>query len=196
MINSMAGILTFKGVDSFNLRTGDIEFTFLSSMTTLSTLPEIGDRCTVYSHLHHKEDQMFLIGFSKMNERNIFNDLISISGIGPKQAIKILSGITPEKLIEALEKGDVQALTKIPGLGKKSAQKIILALKDKLVILDEKKEQNASYKDIELALINMGYEKKSVSKAIEQVIETFTIEEIDSSERDAFILKKAIIILS
>lgn len=192
----MAGILTYKGVDSFNLRTGDIEFMFLASMTTLSTLPEIGERCTVYSHLHHKEDQMFLIGFSKMNERNIFNDLISISGIGPKQAIKILSGITPEKLIEALEKGDVQALTKIPGLGKKSAQKIILALKDKLVILDENKEQNASYKDIELALINMGYEKKSVSKAIEQVIETFTIEEIDSSERDAFILKKAIIILS
>jgi Holliday junction DNA helicase RuvA len=195
MIHSMNGTVSYKGTDFFNLQTGSIEFTFLSSLNTITRLPDTGTSCTVFAYLHHKEDQMYLIGFSDIKEREVFSDLISISGIGPKQALKILSGINPEQFIAALETNDLQALVRIPGLGKKTAQKILLALQDKLVDLKKESEGKNSFKDIEVALVNMGYDKKSVSKAIEEVSRAFNIDEIAVSERDAFILKKAILFL-
>jgi len=195
MIHSMHGTVSYKGTDFFNLQTQAIEFTFLASLNTITRLPGSGTSCTVYAYLHHKEDQMYLIGFSDVKEREVFFDLISISGIGPKQALKILSGINPEQLIAALEKSDLQALVRIPGLGKKTAQKILLALQDKLVDLKKESEEKSGFKDIEVALVDMGYDKKSVGKAIEEVLTTFNLDEVESTERDAFILKKAILFL-
>ena len=120
---------------------------------------------------------MTLFGFSDEDERRLFLELIKVSGIGPKQAMKILSGVRVKDFIYALDQSDVNFLSKIPGLGAKTSQKIILALRDTLVFTQEAaKPQNVAtgnskkYQDIIDALVEMGYDKKRVLETIAKLL--------------------------
>ena len=127
-----------------------------------------GGPVKVYTYLHHREDQMTLYGFHTVEERSVFLELIKVSGIGPKQAMRMLSGIGIEELIRALDAGDTDRLSLLPGIGKKTAAKIVLALRGKLKLDDEGggKEQ---FPDLVEALTGMGFDRRKSRKILEEL---------------------------
>ena len=132
MFNSIRGIITEKNADSVCVLTGGIEWDIAVPAMDIGRLPSVGEAGQVFTWLYHREDQMKLFGFSDPGRRQVFLELLKVEGIGPKGAIKILGGIGQEDLELALENEDVARLEALPGLGKKTAQKMILALKGKL----------------------------------------------------------------
>jgi holliday junction DNA helicase RuvA len=156
--------------------------------------------CKIFSYLVHREDAMMLYGFRNIDERNLFLEIIKVQGIGPKQAIKILSGITVEDFISALDTGNISILTAIPGLGTKTAQKMILALRDKLTLTspDDKTKANSAVKianrqivtDIIQSLCDMGYEKRDVKNAVDNSLSDLgnTVESSEIFEKKLFTL--------
>lgn len=130
----------------------------------------------VLTVLQHREDSMTLFGFYEETERYIFNQLQTVPGLGAKGALKILSGITVEKLILALDQQDVKTLSKVPGIGPKTAQKLILQLRNVLVLEDVKDEKEKvsknkdRFSDLITSFIEMGYDRKAVIKTIEDVL--------------------------
>jgi Holliday junction DNA helicase RuvA len=128
----------------------------------------------VYTWLYHREDQMKLYGFASTRERDLFLDLMKVDGVGPKQAIKILSSIQVPDLEAALEGSDLARLQAAPGIGTKTAQKMILALKGKLTYAaDSGKEKGGAkkseYEDIVLALVGMGFDRKQTVDAVDSI---------------------------
>jgi holliday junction DNA helicase RuvA len=126
-------------------------------VTTLSALPDLGSEVSIDIHTHVREDVIALYGFSTRRERLIFERLMTISGIGPKLAVTILSGGSVEDLVGAIKRGDLPRLTAIPGVGKKTAERIILELKDKFQDFAETAPKPAVQTDVVSALENLGY---------------------------------------
>jgi Holliday junction DNA helicase RuvA len=132
----------------------------------------LGHEIDVYTWLHHHEDGMRLFGFPTQIERSLFLDLQKVEGIGPKQALKILSGMSPDELAMALEQGDLSALQRISGVGPKLAQKMVLALKGRLV--EEQMSpgkgfasgQNVAWADVVKALVDMGFDRRAVETSV------------------------------
>ncbi len=195
MINALTGTVTGKHQGVLLLQCGSIEWSMLVSDQALSSLPGIGMDCTVYTYVHHREDQLFMVGFADETERQLFFDLISVSGIGPKQGLKILSGLSVPLLTEAIRHDDLAVLSKVPGLGKKTAQKLILALKGKLIEPADK-EPADDLKDILEALVQMGYERQKAKRALQQVSSSLDATGMDTSQRESAVLKQAIALLS
>ncbi len=133
MIAMIRGSLVEKGEGEAVVMTGSgVGLRVLCSMNTLAALPSAGRECTLYTHLNVREDAMELFGFSKREERDMFLRLISVSGIGPKSALFVLGSMPLSDLRLAILTGDANALSRAPGIGKKTAQRISLELKDKL----------------------------------------------------------------
>jgi len=128
----------------------------------------------LYTWLYHREDQMRLFGFASTASRDLFLDLMKVEGIGPKQAVKILSSIPARELESALEGEDLARLEAAPGIGKKTAQKMILALRGKLTHAEsapDRKgaERKSAYEDIVVALTGMGFDRKQAVEAVESI---------------------------
>lgn len=126
-------------------------------VTTFTALPDLGAEVAIDIHTHVREDVIALYGFSTRRERIIFEKLMTISGIGPKLAVTILSGGSVEELIGAIKRGDLARLTAIPGVGKKTAERIILELKDKFQEFADAAPKPAVQTDVVSALENLGY---------------------------------------
>jgi Holliday junction DNA helicase RuvA len=126
-------------------------------VTTFSALPDLGAEVSIDIHTHVREDIIALYGFSTRRERIIFEKLMTISGIGPKLAVTILSGGSVEDLVGAIKRGDLPRLTAIPGVGKKTAERIILELKDKFQDFVDVASKPAVQTDVVSALENLGY---------------------------------------
>jgi Holliday junction DNA helicase RuvA len=126
-------------------------------VTTFSALPDLGAEVSIDIHTHVREDVIALYGFSTRRERMIFEKLMTISGIGPKLAVTILSGGSVEELVGAIKRGDLPRLTAIPGVGKKTAERIILELKDKFQEFADAAPKPAVQTDVVSALENLGY---------------------------------------
>lgn len=139
MIYSVNGVVTLVEPYHVVVDCGGIGYSVKTSMTTLSKLPSVGEKTILFTYLHVREDILDLYGFSERTELLSFKMLISISGVGPKAAIAILSDLTPEKFALCVASGDAKALTVAQGIGLKTAQRIVLELKDKVA-----KEQVAS----------------------------------------------------
>jgi Holliday junction DNA helicase RuvA len=147
----------------------------------LSTFYGLGDTGTEISlriHTHVREDALSLFGFGTRLEQDLFERLIGVSGIGPRLALGVLSGIEPQELIRAIESGDVARLTAIPGVGKKTSERIVLELKDRLPrperapAADAAAPPSALKDDVLSALINLGYHRPLAEKAVESAIKT------------------------
>src|SRR5574344_288689 len=140
MINAVIGDVVFINGQNLVLRSGGLEFSLVVTSQTAMKISRLESNerrnLRVLSYLQTRDDGMSLFGFSDEEERQLFLELITVSGIGPKQAMKILSGISVHEFITALDGNDVKSLSRVPGLGVKTAQKIILALRDKLVDMD------------------------------------------------------------
>lgn len=181
MINSIEGRLTGLTLTHAYINTDSgIEFSILVSSQTSSAIMGYlakSESVKLYTLLIHREDAMYLIGFKDITERKLFEELNSISGIGVKQALKILSGMSTREFIEALDKGDVKKISSIPGLGVKTAQKILIMLREKLVEIERNDKPKSSlsallmpFSDIIDAMCDMGYQKEDVKKALEGIL--------------------------
>jgi Holliday junction DNA helicase RuvA len=138
---------------------------------------------------------MKLYGFSSEKRRATFLELLKVEGIGPKGALRIMGGIGQEDLEAALEAGDLDRLERVPGLGKKTAQKMLLALKGKLARLDADDRGSQPYGDLAEALANMGYDKRAAAEALNKAAAGLP-EGVQGAERETQLLKRAIVHLS
>jgi len=141
------------------------------SVPTFSELPPAGGEVALHIHTHVREDQIALYGFLRREEKHLFERLISVSGIGPKLAITILSGMPTDEMTAAIRGNDVARLTKIPGIGRKTAERMVLELRDKLPPLGTDQVHvvpslSAVQEDVLSALVNLGYQRAAAEKAL------------------------------
>ncbi|MBN1648716.1 MAG: Holliday junction branch migration protein RuvA [Spirochaetales bacterium] len=188
MYNSISGMITEKTAHHIVILNNGIEYLVQVSEYCARNLPAEDGEQRVLTYLHHREDQFVLFGFCSEEERNLFHALCKVSGIGPKQALKILSGMSPDGIISALENEDIDGLSGIQGLGRKTAQKIILALHGTLV--GSGQEQGGPHNEIIEALTAMGFDRKQAAAAIKTIFQ----EDQQLSEEEA--VKRAIVRLS
>lgn len=201
MFNSISGILSGKTTDSVYVENSGIEWEIFVSALALDTLGTVGKEVKVYTWLYHREDQMRLFGFPNQAERSLFLDLTKVEGVGPRQALKIMSGLNFSSLEKALEEGDIDTLQKAPGVGKKTAQKMILALKGKLTNLNEVSSKglasvSCEYEDIVTALTEMGFERKSVIVQVEKIAEEMKAAGSDPLKNEEELFRRSIVALS
>ena len=194
MFNSLSGTITGKNDWSIMLENNGVEWEIFSSSKSISSFSSPGKTIRVLTYLHHKEDVLTLYGFYEEIERSVFLELIKISGIGPRQAIKILSSISAEDFIKALDREDVSILYNLPGIGKKTAQKIILSLRGRL-LKDEGLPDKLTGEIIK-ALADMGFDYKKAAKAVSQILEINDFGNMQESDKEKEILKQAIVLLS
>jgi holliday junction DNA helicase RuvA len=139
-------------------------------LTTFTTLPNTGSEVSIDIHTHVREDIIALYGFSTRRERSIFEKLMTISGIGPKLAVTILSGGSVEDLVGAIKRGDLARLTAIPGVGKKTAERIVLELKDRFQDFAEAQPKSSIESDVLSALENLGYNRALAEGAVRRAL--------------------------
>ncbi|MDR2068599.1 MAG: Holliday junction branch migration protein RuvA [Spirochaetaceae bacterium] len=193
MFNSIRGIITEKHADALYILSGNMEWDITVPATDISRLPPVGEEGRVFTWLYHREDQMRLFGFSDDKRRSTFLELLKVEGIGPRGAIKIMGGIGQEELELALENEDIGRLEAVPGLGKKTAQKMILALKGRLTSPAE--APRTSYGELVEALIGMGYDRKAAAEALGRAEAALT-PDISEAEKEKQLFKQAIMYLS
>lgn len=202
MFNSITGQITFKGAQNIYLANGGFEWDIGVSVVTLRELPEVGEETRIFTYLHHKEDMMKVYGFASELERDLFLDLCKITGIGPRQAIKILSGIAPRQFLAALDAEDVDGLSRVPGLGKKTASKIILSMRGKL---SKNTEAPGLYHDLIEALSDMGFDRGKVQETVKKLVREMdtaasgtdgATEGRNAEETEKELFRKAIVLLS
>jgi len=191
MIEILSGKVINKTENNVTILVGGIGFGVEVSYDTLQTL-EVGKDATLQTYLHVREDEMKLFGFSSSEEKAMFLRLISISGIGPKMAISILSGISAADLAASIMTGNVSAIAKIKGVGKKTAERIVLELKEKIseLISEHGAQTNSSAKDLSarlspaaedavFGLISLGIKQTEATRLVEAVAkEGMSAEEI------------------
>jgi Holliday junction DNA helicase RuvA len=176
MISFLKGTIIEKKPTEVVIETNSVGFSVLISVKTSENIPEEGNECFLYTTLIPKEDSLSLFGFYSKQERELFKMLINIPGIGPKSALGILSSIFPDDLINMIASGNTNLLQKIPGIGKKTAERIILELKDKVtsfaidnVLSIEKTKFNTRQEALD-AMIMLGYNKNTAEKIIKEVV--------------------------
>ena len=136
MIAFLTGRVAAKTAGSALLDVGGVGYRLLMSTRTVASLPAEGDTATIHTYLHVREDELTLYGFESDDERSLFETLIGVSGVGPKVALAVLSALRPDALRAAVAADDVAVLSSVPGIGKKTAQRLALELKDKLDLPD------------------------------------------------------------
>lgn len=188
MIEHVRGILQYKSPAFIIVETGGIGYRVNLPLSNYDLLPAEGDEIKINTYLHYREDKLSLYGFLSQEERDFFLLLISISKIGPKSALRMLSSLSPPEFKKAIKRGDLVALTGIPGIGKKTAQRLILELKERIA-----EEETMEVGDQELvkdalsALFSLGYRRSEARKAIREAIDS-SKEELDL----ASLIKKAL----
>ncbi|MFC6646001.1 Holliday junction branch migration protein RuvA [Granulicella cerasi] len=174
MIAHLRGTLLFKSPNAVVLECAGVGYELAVSVATFTDLGAEGSEAKLHVHTHVREDAFSLFGFSELQEKRLFEKLLTISGIGPKLAITVLSGISAERLVGAIRGGDHATLTKIPGIGKKTAERVVLELKDKLDDMqgytpagEVVPSLGAVADDVLSALVNLGYLRPTAQKAVE-----------------------------
>ena len=176
MIGRIRGVLLEKQAPALLVDVQGLAYELEASMSTFYHLPECGETITLHTHLVVREDAHLLYGFASLSERVMFRSLIRISGVGPKLALTILSGISAEEFTRCIMEGDSKALTQLPGVGKKTAERLVVELKDKLEAGDSgislpkattttAVEENP-VNDAVSALISLGYKAQQASQMV------------------------------
>jgi Holliday junction DNA helicase RuvA len=172
MIAHLKGILIRKAPNEVVIETGGVGYAATIPLSTFIRLGEVGETAALHIHTHLTDDSLALFGFASPEEKDMFLKLIGISGIGPKLAVNTLSGIDPQNLEDAIRKSDVARLSLVPGIGKKTALRIVMELQDKL----EDKERLIAGKaspereDLVSALMNMGFRRKEVERVVDRTV--------------------------
>jgi len=172
MIAHLRGKLLAKNPNQAIVETHGVGYDVTISVPTFSELPATGNEVALHIHTHVREDALSLYGFLRLEEKRLFEKLLTVSGIGPKLAITILSGMATDEMIAAIRGGDVARLTRIPGIGKKTAERMVLELRDKLPPAVPPAGATAPAitpveEDVLSALVNLGYQRAAAEKALE-----------------------------
>lgn len=197
MIAHLRGSILEKHPNRIVIDVNGVGYEVFVPLSTFYGLGEPGTGTALRIHTHVREDAFVLYGFATQLEQDLFERLISVSGIGPKVALAVLSGIEPEELIRAIERGDLARLTAIPGVGKKTSERIVLELKDRLprpavvaaAVGVAEPEAPILRVDVISALVNLGYHRPLAEKAAEAAIKIIGSASDASFER---VLKQAL----
>ena len=174
MIAHLRGKLLAKHPNQAIVETGGVGYDVTISVPTFSDLPAVGAEVTLHIHTHVREDLIALYGFLRPAEKRLFEKLVTVSGIGPKLAITILSGMAADEMVSAIRGNDVARLTRIPGIGKKTAERMVLELRDKLPTEGIAESpvtpaMSAVEEDVLSALMNLGYQRAAAERALASV---------------------------
>ena len=177
MIAHLSGTLLEKHVQRIVVDVGGVGYDVAVPLSTFYAVGDPGARVALRIHTHVREDALQLFGFSTALELTLFERLISVSGIGPKVALSVLSGIEPEQLVRAIRSGDVARLVKIPGVGKKTSERLVVELRDRLPTVAAAESESPAAEvgdelraDLLSALGNLGYQKAAVEKTVDKVL--------------------------
>lgn len=179
MIVRISGTLLEKQPPFLLIDVQGLGYEVQAPMSTFYQLPEVGQNLVLHTHFVVREDAQLLYGFHSVRERSLFRTLIKVNGVGPKMAMAILSGIEADQFVRCVEEGNVTALVKVPGVGKKTAERLIVEVKDKLkewqpqqgVVMNASDSARDSdiIQDAEGALIALGYKPQDAAKAVSKV---------------------------
>ena len=182
MIAQLIGIIVEKQSDSLLIDVSGVGYEVMISLTSFFDTPEIGAQIKLLTHFIVREDAQLLYGFTTHEERNLFRHLIKVNGIGPKLGLAILSGMTAAEFAQCVRKNDLKSLVALPGVGKKTAERIIIEIKDKLVSLtnteilekssSESVSSSAILREAEVALIALGYRPQEASKMVSGIADS------------------------
>ena len=173
MFARLRGKVANKSVDRMILDVGGVGYDIMMSLNTYNQLPENGEEATLHIHTRIREDAFDLVGFADLEEREMFRLLLSVSGIGPRVALNILSGLSPAELVDTLMRENLASLTSISGIGKRTAERLIVELRDKVKDLEyglnaqeaaQADRLGETLKQLQSALLNMGYKAATVEK--------------------------------
>lgn len=174
MIAHLRGKLIHKQPGQAIVEAAGVGYDVAISVPTFTALPSVGAEAALHIHTQVSDDQIALFGFLDREEKRLFERLITVSAVGPRLAIKILSGLSVERTVQAIRAQDHAQLTRIPGVGKKLAERLVVELKDKLddfaVAPAAAPVQGAAVEDVLSALVNLGYQRPAAEKAIEQAV--------------------------
>lgn len=179
MIALLRGTLAYKSIDHVIIDVGGVGYRLFIPLSTFYALPDTGE-VSLFTHTHVREDALLLYGFLNLQEKELFVILIGISGIGPKLAVNILSHIPVGELKRAIAEGDIKRLSSLPGIGKKTAERLVLELKDKVGPVDglpaaadasaaTGTTEGAMSNDVISALVNLGYKESLARKVLENM---------------------------
>lgn len=193
MIGRLRGILLEKQAPDILVDVHGVGYELQAPMSTFYQLPAAGTEISLHTHLVVREDASLLYGFHDLQERVLFRDLIRISGVGPKMALAILSGMAVDDFVRTVRDNDVAAMVRMPGVGKKTAERLIVEMRDRLkgwqeegsqqIASDEKpgaRQGRPIEEDAETALIALGYKPQVAARVISQVLKENS--QLDSSE--------------
>ena len=169
MIAHLRGRLLSKHPNQAIVETGGVGYDVTISVPTFSELPAAGHEVALFIHTHVREDAIALFGFLRAEEKQLFEKLISVSGIGPKLAITILSGMPTPDMVSAIRGNDVARLIRIPGIGRKTAERMVLELRDKLEAFGAAAAvatTTPAEEDVLSALVNLGYQRAAAERAV------------------------------
>ena len=178
MIGRLHGKLLEKNPPQILIDVSGVGYEVDVPMSTFCNLPEVGGELTLHTHFVVREDAQLLYGFATLAERTVFRALIKISGVGPKIALALLSGITVDQLKDAVDRGETGLLTKVPGIGKKTAERLVLELKDKLAgtgAATAAVPTSGARADVAAALIALGYSEREAAAATKKLPEDCTV---------------------
>lgn len=188
MIYSLTGEIIAVEPNGFAIQCGGIAFFCFSTMNTMTKIGMKGTKATVFTYLNVREDAMELYGFATTNELDAYKQLITVSGVGPKAAIAILSALTPDQLALSIASGDVKAITKAQGVGTKIAQRIVLELKNKFstelteeqsnVVSAAQTATGGDYTEAIEALVQLGYSRSEAATALGKLDKSLPVEEL------------------
>jgi Holliday junction DNA helicase RuvA len=170
MIAHLRGKLLAKHPNQAVVETAGVGYDVTITVPTFSDLPAVGAEIALHVHTHVREDQIALYGFLRPSEKLLFEKLITVSGIGPKLAVTILSGMAADEMVGAIRGNDVARLTRIPGIGRKTAERMVLELRDKLpevsLTIPAAPPVSAVEEDVLSALVNLGYQRAAAEKVL------------------------------
>ena len=183
MIGQIRGILIDKQPPDILVEVGGITYEIQVPMSTLYQLPEIGQELVLYTHFVVREDAQLLYGFYDTKDKVMFRSLIRVNGVGPKMALGILSGMEADEFVRTVRNNDITSMVNMPGIGKKTAERLIVEMRDRLGDWDTvdaaasaadagslASSIGAASKDAETALISLGYKPQQAARAIAQVL--------------------------
>jgi holliday junction DNA helicase RuvA len=190
MIAHLRGRLLAKHPNQAIVETAGVGYDVTITIPTFSDLPAAGSEVALHIHTHVREDQIALYGFLTPAEKQLFEKLITVSGIGPKLAITILSGMPANEMVGAIRGNDIARLTRIPGIGKKTAERMVLELRDKFPPAAAGEAAatppvSAIEEDVLSALVNLGYQRPAAERALAQTAKTGKDGSFETMFRDA-----------
>lgn len=178
MIGRLRGTIVRLGAASLVIEVGGVGYEVAVPVRTLVDLPGVGEDAVLHTHLHVREDQLALYGFAAADDRDLFRLLLGISGVGPKVALAILSTMDADELRGVVATEDAAALTAVPGIGKRSAQKLLLELRPKLELPDGELDPSGARSEVRAALEGLGYQPDEIGGALRDLPDDLPVEDL------------------